>query len=90
MAITCTPTITRVINEARREIVMSVEIDDGAGNVRTIIGTGKAKEQAEGKQLMDSILRRYAAQKSHEKVVATVKSEMETNAKDYLEAQLNG
>ncbi len=90
MAITCTPTITRVINEARREIVLSVEIDDGDGDVRTVTGTGKAKTQAEGKQLMDGIVEKYRRELAHEAMVEVVKGEMEADAKTYLEAQLNG
>ena len=90
MAITCTPTITRVINEARREVVMSVEIDDGAGDIRTVAGTGKAKTQAEGKHLMDAIVTKYRQELVHEAMVATVKQEMESDAKTYLEAELNG
>ncbi len=90
MAITCTPTITRVINEARREVVMSVEIDDGNGDVRTISDTGKAKTPAEGKQLMDAIVAEYRQGLAHEAMVVTVKEEMEADAKTYLEQQLNG
>ncbi len=90
MAITCTPTITRVKNEARREIVMSVVIDDGDGDVRTVTGTGKAKTQAEGKQLMDAIVTKYRQELAYETTIETVKEEMEDDAKTYLEAQLNG
>lgn len=90
MAITCTPTITRVINEARREIVMSVEIDDGAGDVHIVSVIGKAKTQAEGKQFMDSILEKYRQELAYETLVETVRQEMESDAKVYLEAQLNG
>ena len=90
MAITCTPIITRVINESRREITMSVEFDDGEGDVRTIASTGKAKTQDEGKRLMDTIIDQYETAIAHEVVVATVKAEMETDAKTYLEGQLNG
>lgn len=91
MAITATPLITKVINEDRREIVMSVEISDdtGGGDVRTLSGTGKAKTDAEGKRLMDSIVTRYKAERAHEAAVATIKTEMETEAKIYLEEQLN-
>ncbi len=90
MAIEATPTITRVINEARREVVMSVVIDDGEGDVRTITGKGKAKTEAEGKRLLDGIVDRNKAEIAHEAVVATVKNEMETDAKTYLDIQLNG
>lgn len=92
MAITCTPTITKVINEARREIVMSVEIDDGndPADIRTITNIGKAKTAAEGKQLMDAIITEYQRQLTYESMVETVKEEMEANAKTYLETQLNG
>ena len=89
MAITCTPIITRVIHEARREIVMSVEIDDGAGDIRTVSCTGKAKTQAESKQFMDSIVHKYQCQRAHEAMVEVVKEEMETDAKTYLETALN-
>ena len=89
MVIIVTPTITRVINEARREVVMSVEIDDGAGDVRTITGIGKAKTQAESKVLMDEILRKYQRERAREDTLVTVKNEMEADAKTYLEAQLN-
>ncbi len=90
MAYTATPEITKLINKARREIAMSVEIDDGAGDVRTVTGTGKALTQAEGKHLMDSILDRYADERSHEADFATVKADMEADAKTYLESELNG
>ena len=90
MAKTSKPTITRVINEARREVVMSVVIDDGEGDVRTITGKGKAKTEAEGKRLLDGIVDRYKAEIAHEAVVATMKNEMEADAKTYLDEQLNG
>lgn len=90
MVITCTPTIIRVINEVRREIVMSVEIDDGNGDVRTIVNTGKAKTQAEGKLLMDTIVHKYQGELAHEAMVVFIKQEMESDAKAYLEEQLNG
>ncbi len=90
MAYTATPEIVDVIHEARREITMSVEIDDGAGDVRTVTGTGKAKTQAEGKHLMDGIIAKYHNARAREAVVVAVKEEMEGDAKTYLEAELNG
>ena len=69
---------------------MSVEIDDGEGDVRTISCTGKAKTEAEGKRLMDSIVHKYQCQRAHEAMVEVVKQEMETDAKLYLETALNG
>lgn len=88
--ITCTPEITRLINASRVEITMSVEIDDGEGDTRTITGTGKAKTQEEGKHLMDGIIEKYRQELVYEAMVVTVKQEMEADAKTYLEAQLNG
>lgn len=90
MAITCTPTVTRLINKARREIVMSVEIDDGDGDVRTVSGTGKTLTDEQSKALLDAIVKEYQRQRAHETTVTTVKQEMESDAKTYLEGQLNG
>jgi len=69
---------------------MSCMIEDDMGDSRIISSTGKALTQAEGRHLMDSIIKKYLASREHEAVIATIKVEMEADAKAYLEAQLNG
>jgi len=89
--ITVTPTIIRVINESRREVVMAVEFsDDVSSDVRTVTGTGKTKTQAEGKGLLDNVKDRYLAELAHEALVIPIKAVLEADAKTYLEAELNG
>jgi hypothetical protein len=90
MAITATPSVLRLINKERMEIVMSVEIDDGDGDVRTLTETGKAKDKTERERLMDGIVARYNNERAKESDLVVVKGEMETDAKAYLEDQLNG
>jgi len=90
MAYTVTATIANVINEARQEVVMSVQFDDGLGDIRTLTSKGKTKTQAEGKQLLDGILARYQEQVAREARVASVIATLESDAKTYLETELNG
>lgn len=89
MAYTVTPTVKRLINKARQEIVLSCEIDDGEGDVRTISQAGKALTQEQREQNMDRIIRTYLQQRAHEDDLATVKAAIEEDARVYLTDQLN-
>ncbi len=86
-----TPTITKVINESRREVTMScLIVDDVTADSRTIVVTGKVKTAAEKKATMDRAVQIYRDELVYEALIAPIISALESDAKTYLEAELNG
>ena len=89
--ITITPTVTKVIDEPRREVTMSFLFeDDVTMDTRTISSTGKTKTPEEGKLLLDRVIQRYIDQIAHEALVGPIVATLESDAKIYMESELNG
>ncbi len=89
MAVTVTPTI-ELINLDRSEAKLTAIIDDGEGDIRTTTASGPMNNAAEKKAVADAALRNYNAELAKEPLIAAKITELEGDAKDYMEGVLNG
>jgi len=89
MAVIVTPTV-ELINLARSEGKLVAVINDGEGDIRTTSASGPMSTEAEKKAVADSALRKYAAELAKEPLVAGKITELESDAKTYMEGVLNG